>query len=146
MKRWSYMINDELKDALKEKWEYIMNDEVKKELKEKKNLIVISLLSIVIFMLTGFSIFFTVLFTMLSIIIFKTLGWVLWQFLKPINMDKASILKRKKLVDKIAYVIVIIGILLIALKTIFFITDLKGSSGHITYDIYYGCTIKDNEK
>jgi len=140
MKRWNYMINDELKDALKEKWEYIINDEFKKELKEKKNLIVISLLSIVTFMLTRFSIVSTVIFTILSIIIFKTLGWILWQFFKPINMDKTNILKRKKLVDKIVYLTVIIGILLIALN----ITDLKGSSGHITYDIHYDYSTKDN--
>ena len=149
------------------RWKYMINDEVKEELKEKKNLIVILLLSIVIFMLTGFSVVATIFFTILSILIFKTLVWILWQFLKPTNTDKTNILKRKNLADKIAYLTVIAGILIIALNIIFFITDSKDShylsvkksiskdsNGEIirttetkmSYDIHYNLSTKDNEK
>jgi len=87
---------------------------ISNELKEKKNLIAIFVFSIILFIViklnwytsVGESIVTTLLLSSIIIIIFKSLKWILWKFLRPTKKDVKKVKKREKLTDKIASILV----------------------------------------
>ncbi len=91
-----------------------MQKELKEELKAKKELIVLAIFAIIVFINGSISASITMglvlalVMVIVIIIAFRILKWILWIFLKPIGDDKEKVLQRENLTKNIIYGIILI--------------------------------------